>query len=236
MPPEATPPTPAAGPYWTDRRRDLQRALTELSPIAGGLYTQAIQQLEQTPRTLVHIVMSAHALRELVNGLPDLLGIEAMPAWSDVQQPAQALAAAWEADSALPNAADVLPTERASESQPQTTIAVSAETLEAARLVVLASQRGSTNNRLRLSAVVLGRLESARDPSVELFRRSLGFFVRLSHAGRAQREPEPNDSDLTYHLEVIEQSLHARVGAFFGVVEELLDLVEEANRQGGDAA
>ena len=62
------------GGIWTARRQGLYRVLASQDPLIGGLYRRAVDGLGERPLHPDVLVVIAHAVRELVNRLPRVLG------------------------------------------------------------------------------------------------------------------------------------------------------------------
>jgi hypothetical protein len=61
------------GGRWTDRRRRLQAALGQRDELFADLYGRAIDALSERPVTRGSLVIAGHCIRDVVNGLPDVL-------------------------------------------------------------------------------------------------------------------------------------------------------------------
>ncbi|WP_343907930.1 hypothetical protein [Nocardioides aquiterrae] len=72
--PEETTPPPMRGDLWTARRQGLYMVLASQDPLIGGLYRRAVHGLSERPLQPDVLVVTAHAVRELVNRLPRVLG------------------------------------------------------------------------------------------------------------------------------------------------------------------
>lgn len=119
---------------------------------------------------------------------------------------------------------------RGDASQPSL-VSVPTDLLDAARLVVLAHQTGTSNNDLRHGALVLGRLDGS-DVAVRIFKRSVTFFIEYTHlSGLLLGRELPVDEVLQRHLAVIEEALRARLGRFFTTAESIMADLDIANRR-----
>lgn len=220
---------------WTDKRLDLLRSLQQVDATIGALYKRAVDALSEPAFTSSSLVMLSHCVREIANALPDILkDVDGLPARSDVSASAQDLARVWQRYASLVGGHEVpvvVGEALGSDTAPQSTVAVPAQLLESARLVVSASMIGSRNARIRIAALVLGRYDGGRDASVELFRRALQYFVDRAHLNRKVSSEVPSREEAALNLELIERALAARLGSFFDVADELLALLAMANEQ-----
>jgi hypothetical protein len=149
----------------------LQSALSKTDELFGDLYGRAIDVLSEQPLRRGSLVIAGHCIRDIANGLPDALGdVEMVPAYSNPTEPARELAEVWVQNETIlgPVGADSDVT-RAPES-PEARLTVPTALLYAAQKVVRTSLNGTSNARIRYSALVLGRAESREDPAVKLFK------------------------------------------------------------------
>jgi hypothetical protein len=225
-----------AAAWWTDRRRRLQFALAQRDELFADLYRRAIDALGEQPVTQGSLVIAGHCIRDLVNGLPDVLtDVDAVPAYSDMSKPTRELSDAWAAHEDILGPADPEEGVPDDDPPPDARMTVPTVVVRTVRKVVIATRAGATNSRRRHSALVLGRVELGQDPTVMLFRDSVRVFERLRHPQRG-REIEVTDDTMSRvmrSLEIIEGALEARMGSFFATVEDLLDVIEAANERDG---
>ena len=220
---------------WNEERVRLLEALRRRSELFADLYRRAIDALsEDPPVTHGALVVAAHCIRDLVNALPDVLDdVDALPARSDTSTPAQLLVQEWQVHQDVVGPLEqVIPVPIAvdRESAPRMTVPVSI--VEAARRVASATHAGSMNARRRHSALVLGRMETREDATVNLFRDSLRDIERVRHPGRG-REVDMDDLRTRFPraLEVVEGVLQSRLTNFFETVDDLSDLLDAANER-----
>lgn len=225
----------SGGELWDARRRRLQAALATQSDLFGDLYRRAIDALSERPLSHGALVVAAHCIRDLVNGLPDVLtDVGEVPIYVEQSEPAKRLAAAWMGDPTGlgPVHTSVLLPDR--DPDQVAVLTVPAELVEAARLVAVASLTATDNARRRRSALVLGRIETRTDPSVRIFQKSVSAFEQVRHPQRG-REIDLGKVIGQVHeaLPVIEAALEARLGSFFETVEDLMDVLAAANQRTG---
>jgi hypothetical protein len=212
---------------WTAGRTDLLSNLSRVDPIIGGVYRRAVNALDERPRDMAGLSVAAHGVREIANALPDALcDVDGLPGRSDTSAPLRRLSERWEEHEQHLGDPAV--------SRTDSMATVPGPVLEAARVLVLAHRTGATNGHLRRGALVLGRLEDGRDVSVVLFMRSVNYFMPYVHLSGALSLSLPDEHEVLKHLSVIEEALTARVGRFFRTAEEILDIVEAANKRKQD--
>ena len=87
----------AVGDLWTPRRVQLAGALTNRNELFGDLYRRGIEALNERPLTAGAVVLAGHCFRDLVNGLPDVIGDAGeIPARVEISPLAQELVRVWE--------------------------------------------------------------------------------------------------------------------------------------------
>jgi hypothetical protein len=228
--------SPAQSSLWTNRRLRLRAALSQHDELFADLYGRAIDALSEQPRTRGSLVVAGHCMRDLINGLPDVLAdVEGVLEYSDLTGPARELSEVWERNEGVLGRADsAMESEAQSETTVDARMTVPTALVEAARKVVLANHRAAMNNLRRQSALVLGRVEVRNDPTVKLFRDSVRVFEKLRHPQRG-REVRLEDSDkIERALEIIESALVGRLGSFFETVQDLQDVLDAANERVGE--
>jgi hypothetical protein len=219
---------------WDARRWRLFEALAQQSELFADLYRRAIDALNERPLTHGALVVAAHCIRDLVNGLPDVItDAGEVPAHVPLSKPAHHLASVWGSHPELlgsvnsPVAAGV-----AKEGEVDPLMTVPAELVEAARRVAEASGAVTQNSRRRRSALVLGRMEVTLHPTVRLFQESVDVFEQIRHPQRGREvNPDAVTARVDGALVAIESTLEARLGSFFESVEELMDVLSAANER-----
>lgn len=223
------------GSLWGESRVRLHQALATQSELFADLYRRAVDALSEAPLSHGALVVAAHCIRDLVNGLPDVLdGVGEVPPHVALSEPAKDLAAAWEAHptSLGPVHNSVMRDDR--DSDEIALMAVPTELVEAARLVAVASLTATDNSRRRRSALVLGRAELRVDPSVRVFQQSVSVLEQVRHPQRGREiDVDKVRTDVLQALPVIEAALEARLGSFFETVEDLMDVLNSANDRSG---
>jgi hypothetical protein len=230
--------SPALDPVdglWTTRRRRLQGALAQRDELFADLYGRAIDALDEQPLRRGSLVIAGHCIRDLVNGLPDVLAdVESVPAYSDMTKPSRDLSDAWAKHEDILGSVDLEEGSLLGDGPaPDVRVTVPSAIVRAARRVVAASRAADFNARRRHSALVLGRVEVRQDPTVKVFRENVAVFERLRHPQRGREVVIAGDTlpRLLRSLEIIEGALEGRMGSFFATVEDLMDVLEAANER-----
>ncbi|OBJ42288.1 hypothetical protein A5620_12970 [Mycobacterium colombiense] len=128
--------------------------------------------------------------------------------------------------------------DQGSELLPDTSATVPHALVVAASGVAEASRRANFTARQRFSVLVLGRLEVGRDPSVTLFFNAVKAFEGRRHPSRARKVTLDEETlpKLEEALQTIETVLEARLGSFFDSLDDVMDILEIANRRVGPNA
>jgi hypothetical protein len=225
------------GSLWTYERRELQDAIGRTSRLYADLYGRAIDALSEQTITPGALVIAGHCIRDLVNGLSEAVAADGLiPKYEDIVKHTKALSGEWQ------KYRDVLDPITAfegghDESASDALTPVPRSLILAARDVVLASRKGTANARRRYAALILGRIEGddEKDPTVTLFKKSVDEFEKRRHPGR-DREVSVEDgsvAQLLQSLERIENVMEGRLGFFSEALEDVMDVLDVANRREG---
>lgn len=223
----------AVGELWDARRFRLFNALARQSPLFADMYRRGIDALNERPLTPGAIIIAGHCFRDLANGLPDVMtDVGEMPRYADTSTPAQALTKVWETHEARLGPINTPIRPDSAPQDPDPVMAVPVVMVEAARRVVQVTSTATENRRRRRSALVLGRQETRRDATVELFHSSVRIFENVRHPQRGREfELEKTIAKIDMALPVIESALEARLGDIFESVESMLDVISAANQR-----
>ena len=168
------------------------------------------------------LVVAGHAVRELVNLLPAVLGDVNLPERVRDSDLRDDLVAAWSeytADLATGAAAPgLIPTKVA----------------RAIEAWVQAQKQITANAQARRAALVLGTTEAVEDSSVTVVIGAVGAFERLRHPSKAASESPVDRAAYQDALSIIENAITSRILGFFAVKERLQDVVDAANVQTED--
>lgn len=206
---------------WDERRERLGADLGSQDAICGGLYRRAIDTMGSDSLTEVDLMVTAQAMRELVNRFPRVTGTAELPPGRSTRDDVASFVETWEAHIGRVEATDeeglvdgVLPR----------------SAIDAARKLVANFRAGNASNWRLRSALVLGRTDVDSDPTVREVARAIGDFERVRHPQGDTTAWLATEKDrVLAAIEVVENALEARLGSFFGVVDQLKDVLDRAN-------
>lgn len=199
--------------------------------MVGGLYRRAVDGLGERALTPDGLVVVGHAVRELVNRVPQMLG--EFEARGDHREKAARDRLADELTAAEP-LLQVAAGGRAGDDL----VAVPRALVAAAEDLVLTHREGSIRALGLRTAFVQGASDGGGlDATIKMVRDAVMAFERCRHTGggpipsQFYRAPE----HYLRHFEVLERILEGRLGRFFDVAADLQVLLERANsRHGSD--
>ena len=214
--------SPTSGPgthrgLWTAQREELHDALASQNTLCGQLYREAVDALGAPELDIGRLVVAGHAVRELVNLLPSVLGDVNFPERVRDSELRDDLVAAWNEYQADVAAGAATPGP------------MSAEVANAIDAWVQAQNQITENSQTRRAALVLGTTEAADDSSVRVVIGAVGAFERLRHPSKADAESSVDRAAYQDALSIIENAITSRILGFFAVKEKLQDVVDAAN-------
>jgi hypothetical protein len=218
---------PTSGPgthrgLWTVQREELHDALASQNTLCAQLYREAVDALGAPDLDIGKLVVAGHAVRELVNLLPAVLGDVNLPERVRDSELRDDLVAAWneyQADIAAAAAAPGL---------------ISTKVANAIDAWVQAQNQITEHSQTRRAALVLGTTEAADDSSVRVVIGAVGAFERLRHPSKADSESSADRAAYQDALSIIENAITSRILGFFAVKEKLQGVVDAANVQTKD--
>lgn len=216
------------GGIWTEARQRLYEQLQQRDGDLAGFYRHVVDQLSGEPEGGRHrLVMMCHAVREMVNNLPEVFTDVAKPDRIHTGGPREALVRAWSDDAAMGDPEEVAEALRESDSP----MSVRGRLISHVALLVARESQVPRNRDLRHSATVLGRPATRRDPTLRNWMTACDWFEKHAHLDRSRRgiRETPPDDVILRHLSVIEDTLLSRFGGFFDVMAEVSGLLAEAN-------
>lgn len=228
-PVEALPLTPEATDMgnrrrglWNAQREELRDTLASEDALCSQLYREVVDALGGPALDHGALVVAGHAIRELVNRLPSVLGDADLEERVEDQVPRDALVRAWttfQAEIASGASAEGhLPPKLASAIEAWVTV-----------------QRQITeNSRTRRAALVLGTVEGAEDSSVRVVNSAIGAFERIRHPSKSSTDAPVDQRAYQGALTIIENAITSRVLGFFAVKQHLRDSVDAANLRSPD--
>lgn len=220
---------PDSGPgtrcgLWTSPREELRAALASQSALCGQLYREAIEALGAPELDTGRLVVAGHAVRELVNLLPAVLGDVELPDRVPDAQLRDLLVEAWKGHQAEVAAGTAVPG------------LVPRAVTNAINAWVQAQDQIAENSQTRRAALVLGTADGVEDSSVRVVISAIGAFERLRHPSRTDSESPVDRAAYQGALSIIENAITSRILGFFTVKQQLQDVVEAANVHSGDGA
>lgn len=168
------------------------------------------------------LAVAGHAVRELVNLLPVVLGDVDLPERVRDADLRDDLVAAWseyQAEVAAGTAAPGL---------------IPSKVSSAVDAWVQAQAQIAENSQARRAALVLGTTDAVGDSSVRVVVGAVGAFERLRHPTAADTESSMDRAFYQGALSIIENAVTGRILGFFSVKEKLQDVVDAANVQTAD--
>jgi len=225
--------TPPA-PYWTEGRKDLRSWFTRNAPSLGELYEGALRILFSEIPFPGHVRFVAHAVREIRNRLPDVIAGPTQRPHVQYKNRMDQLCKEWEkwnlpTDGSLPisvSEGESLPGAR------DIPIPVSVY-LEVARLV--RDHKGARETRRDAARRLFEAIDPNNQMAEALLRPRIDHWIEVTEwfVARAHDNGATNDQidseELKNRFEVFEKALSAMVREFFKTVEELDEILEEAN-------
>jgi hypothetical protein len=205
---------------WDERRGRLCADLRRQDAVCGDLYRRAIDTMSADPLTEVDLMVAAHAMRELVNRFPRVTGAAKLQSGRSTRDDVERFVESWEAHIGRFEATD----------DEGPVGGVPRPVFDAAQKLVANFRTGSASNWRLRSALVLGRTDVDSDSIVREVARSIEDFERVRHpqgdtAGWLAAEADR----VLAAIEVVENALEARLGSFFGVVDQLKVVLDRAN-------
>ncbi len=218
---------PTSGPgthrgIWNVQREELHDALDSQSTLCAQLYREAVDALGAADLDIGKLVVAGHAVRELVNLLPAVLGDVNLPERVRDSELRDDLVAAWNEYQAHIAAGAAAPG------------LISTNVANAIDAWVQAQNQITENSQTRRAALVLGTTEAADDSSVRVVIGAVGAFERLRHPAKADSESSVDRAAYQDALSIIENAITSRILGFFAVKEKLQDVVDAANVQNED--
>lgn len=206
---------------WDTRRERLCADLRSQDSVCGGLYRRAIDTMSSDPLTEIDLMVTAQAMRELVNRFPRVTGTVELQPGRSTRDDVKKFTEVWEAHCGKAEAAK----------DEDSVVGVPRPVIAAAQQLVANFRDGNASNWRLRSALVLGRTDVDSDPAVKEVARAIENFERVRHPqGDTAAWLETEADRVLAGIEVVENALEARLGSFFGVVDQLNEVLDRANR------
>lgn len=204
-----------------ERRLRVLDALQSRSPRLAGVYRTGLEALRSTPSEgceSARVSVACHCMRELMNGLPAVLGDTVVPR---PEPPSSALMA--KLPEMLARHPDV---DLAAE---QDSIPVPRAVAHALGALIGAAAQERGRNRANAAALVTGGTD-ARHPAIQQWMDAYQFFLGWTHLDRNhETRPLPQDGDLLAAIRVVEDVIEVRTAVFFDNLHSIEALLAEIN-------
>lgn len=224
--------------WWDADRLEILRLLSGLDGSIASMYKLAIDLMAEPPapgQELARLSSVGHCIREILNNLPEALNDVAGAPDRGNDRGESARRLSFVILNTFPSSNVAFSNSNASEDDDEVrNVSVPAAVVEAMTKFANEHQEVAKRVARRDSASVLGWIDPT-NPALVPWTAARGFFMRRTHLNLGQAtkpaSPLPSDADVIIHIENIEASLRARLGAFYDTIHSLDDLLEEANRQ-----
>ena len=211
-------------PYWTNRRRELLRWISDRAPSFTEGYIAAVTLLH-CPAFPARVHLICHIIRDIYRNLPAVLGMDPLYNRNEVFPLVQKLVERWDRSQ---------PTELTS-SEPglheQVSPQVYSVVLDLVKREKKLADQPSVGEQL---AIALFRSLDRRTGDfihphiINAFHDEYRFFVGKAHLAK-NIDSVPTDDRLTEHFESFERSFHSLVGPYFSGKEELDAILQDTN-------
>lgn len=219
---------PYENPRLDERRLAILNRLNDLGdPLLGQMYTRCVDQVLSyslsSSSSRADLSLASHAIRELINALPDYMG-------GSYKVPSSCIG--HERDALKRLRAILQNTDETSfkEDEGAGYTIISTDIASAVREYCGCLNGGTENVKLRDSLVVLGYPDSD-DPSLLPWSDARSFFMRFVHLPRGKAPDLPTKEDVLRHFSNIEHALEVRLGFFFEAKHRISDILDLANKR-----
>lgn len=216
-----------------ERRLAILNGLDGLGdPLLGQMYARCVDQVlsyfPSSSSARADLSLAGHAIRELINALPDYMG---------GSYKAQSSCIGHERDALKRLRAVLQNTDETSFKGDEGAVhtIIPADIASAVREYRDCLNGGTENAKIRDSLVVLGYPDSD-DPSLLPWSDARSFFMRFVHLPRGKAPDLPAKEDVLRHFLNIENALEVRLGFFFDAKRRISDILELANKTDDDGA
>lgn len=220
--------------YWTQRRKDLRSWFARNAPSLGELYEGALEMVFRG-HFPGRVRFVAHAVREIRNRLPDVIvGGSKTDSLLQYKNRLDEIRKIWEKhglplDGSTPtrvSEGDALPS--------NDDIPVPYPVFQKVANLVRDHERARETRSEAATRLFLAIdsnnwvLEATLRPRIENWLKTTEWFVERAH-DRRQKDAEMGGDELKSRFEAFEWALSAMVREFFKTVEELDEILEQAN-------
>ena len=218
---------------WTPARREISERLRGLAPSLAELYEAALR-FAFDPTIPARTRFVAHAIREIKNRLPESVGVLREHPRVQYTQRMDALAAKWERHR-LPTDSSLLAPPFAVSTPPSTSGAVVPVSVFRMVSRLVEDHRNSRMTSRNAAQQTFAALVAANpadgsslEPMVVNWLSSTDWFMRNVHDD-GRLESDRSGEDLERHFEVFENTLMGLLAGYFHAVENLDDILDDAN-------
>lgn len=209
------------------RRLRILNSLNDLEdPLLGQMYTRCVDRvLSYSPSSQssrADLSLTSHAIRELINALPDYIG-------GSYKAPSSCIG--HERDALKHLCAVLQNTDEASfkEDEGAGYAIIPTDVASAVKEYRDCMSDGAENAKLRDSLGVLG-YPDPDDPSLLSWSNARSFFMKFVHLPRGKAPDLPAQEDVLRHFSNIENTLEVRLGFFFDAKHRIADILNSANK------
>jgi len=219
--------------YWTPLRNDLRSWFQRNAQSLGELYEGAVEILSQE-RFPGRVRFVAHAVREIRNRLPEVIAGPKAGGTLQYKNRLDDIASAWKKarlplDGSLPTRES-----QAGPLPPNHDVGIPLRLYK--KLATLVGEHLRTRERPNEAAKRMFEAidpnnrasEATLRPRIEHWIKSTEWFVKRAH-DRGKTDAEMGGDQLKKNFEVFEAALSAMVRDFFKTVDDLDEILEEAN-------
>lgn len=204
-----------------DRQERVLRALASRDQRLAGMYQSALVLLSEPPQVgseAARVSMACHCMRELMTGLPSILGDTVTPRPQPSSGALVAKLPALLADHPELNlAAD------------QDSVPVPRRVARAIGDLVNTASQERGRNRANAAALVTGASD-AKHPAIRQWMDAYEFFVGWTHLDRLhERRPLVEDGQIRAQMTVVEDIIDVRTNEFFENLRSIERLLSEIN-------
>ena len=236
-------------PEWTPRRQQLFDRLTERAAPLAGLYAAGVFFLA-SPSWPGRYHLLGHSVREIVQRLPDFLDPQPRSR-AQRDEALESFVDAWLTAGLPTTGAGFAPLTSGLEEHDRADavtgtptvggdVAMPSNVVKAATALVAACEQVSANNYDKAASIILAQpaagtasvmdqTPASRDATVRLWTQTADWFLSFTHVSARRDRGLPTEDDLQHRFEVIESTLEAILAPFYQVIDDLDEILGDAN-------
>ena len=199
--------------------------ISRIDPVLADLYTHTCCLVKQ-PISAISMPMLSHAMRELLNGLADVLakmeGIES-PVRQDHRRQIESLVGAWKTAN--------LPTEEATDTEYSADVLqpIPSVVYRAVQAVVRGQQQVTANSSEKMARIVSTGADIAV-PAAKQLKKTYEFFTGWCYVTRGEPRALPAATYVVDMFTHFERVIDIRLARFFDVKSDLDDILRVTNQ------